>query len=350
MSLQQDDNISFSFLGLNAGNSNRKLDVQTPDQINTSFPVALLNHMRDQGIHPNYLTMSAGKLVMTKISAEKILGDDKDDTYFGFEASCENPKLREFAKHLPRADLFITSKTNRSVGQPYEMKLVVVPDSSTRNSPLEQQGPELVVRPDTIAYEAAFMCASSLDKIKPIIAGLKTGDLLDPTVAKASITSIAGAIHEIAVAMEDTQFPFLCMPVWRTVGYTDEPLGFDVFFISDAAFAEMVSQIATPKINKINAVSRPERAAIWLYQLLKSVCDTGKFDHDVVFSKYCYNFKNDKAFALNGVIMNHFIKSKELSAPRVSFKERGNLMSLSSMKSKRIFADAMQKHWNCEAA
>lgn len=344
---------SFSFFGLTDENSNRNLENQTPDQINTSFPVALLCRMNKLGVKPNYLMIEKGAMKMSEIDASRILGDDAGDTYFGFEASCENPAFTRFDKNLPRTDVYFTRKSDRANGKPIEMKYVVMPDKSTSGKELDLQGPELVVRPDSIVHLAAYLCATSnLDNIKKIFSSFTDSyDFTDPSqVRTGGLDHVISTLQRVATQAESTQQPFLCMPIWKTDRLHDLPEGFDMFFFSDAAFVQFIATIVESSNTKdvSKAINRKERAAIWLYLLLKDAAQNGSFDHEKTFSRHSFNVMNDKAFAVNGSVMNKFLYSPNLFSPRISFADRKNIMSLTSMKSKRIFTDVMQKYWNID--
>lgn len=336
----QEDDEGFSFLGLTSKNSNRSQAVQTTDQVNTSFPIALLCRMNQLKIDPNFLKLTDGELEMSTISPTEIIGDAKK-VYFGFEATCANPRYTRFT-NLPRADVCVSKNGDRGAGVPIEVKLVVVPDQSTINRTPEDQGPELVVRPDSIAQVAAYLCAANLSTISAIFAKYGNLNLKDEHKLRHNLPLVIECLRKVAQSIDD-QSPFLCMPTWHTDG--DEMTAFDMFFISDAAFVEMICEISSPK-TKVKKITRPMRTAMWLYLLLKSACEHGTFDWENIFQKHGYSgSKNDKAFALNGTVMNRFVRCPNLTNPRVPLSEIDKIMSVSVTKPKRIFSEMVIKNW-----
>jgi hypothetical protein len=349
------------FFGLNSTNSNRNFPNQTNDQINTSFPVALLFRMEELGFNPSYLSVVDGKFSLGEIPISEILGADSSKSYFDFEGECTDQNILQYTKSLPRADLFVSTILNR--GRAFEVKMVVVPDTTTKKRKSHNLfAPELVIRPDTIAYLAAFLCAANFEMIKKKIkacgVSLKANDCSD---AKAKLPEIIKCIYAIADELGDKQSPFLYMPIWKTEAtppYNPEKHCFDAFFYSDAAFTKLVADVATPKPVKINletkakskkakkqTIGRNERTAIWLYLSLKQAVEHGRFDHKTIHAENSYSEKNDKAFAANGVKMLRYVTCAHMTTPRVEFADIDLMMTLAAIQTKRIFADTLLQHF-----
>ena len=52
----------------------------------------------------------------------------------------------------------------------------------------------------------------------------------------------------------------------------------------------------------------------------------GKFDHRKIIHSMLFNTKNDKAFAVNGMVTHSFMNSEELVRPRIKREEIKNII------------------------
>ena len=139
--------------GLTATNTNRKgKDLWGKNQFNSTFPVALCLKMRDDEISPVYVHLDPELDIRTSteiLSMDKVIGGANEEMYYRFESAFD-PYSTFVGDSLEKIDL-VVSKRNRPL-HPLEVKLTVVPDSSTAADNKADWGPEMVVRPVSSAY------------------------------------------------------------------------------------------------------------------------------------------------------------------------------------------------------
>ena len=321
------------FIGLNENNSSRSCKAQTPDQLNTTFPLALLHYMHNENLNPNYLSIENQKWNIEEVDIEHILGDPNTNCY-DFEATsdmCESP--------LPRADVIFSNK-------PFELKFAVVPDNSTKNNDADKVAPEMVIRPDTIAYLAAYLTTYNMENVQKAINKLafQNVDWNDPTKIIQQLPILKQFMYDLALSLEPNQNPFLYLPVWKCDPNSQKPYEdcFDAFFFTDAAFTYLISDLAVT-----NNIGRVERSMVWLYLLLEQKSSIGTFDYKNTFAKYTMNCgsKTDKAFQVNGKKMHKYLACSNLTKPRIKWSSIGKIMKKKVVVQKRIFADVVAKHY-----
>lgn len=302
---------------------------------NNTFPASLLCYLNHKNIKPVYLKLTPGGAVVTDyIDAEKVLGANFQEIYFMFESTY--PPYENFVSgHLPRTDL-VTFKMDADMLpvlalQDIEIKLTAVPDFATSDASVTLQGPEIVVRPDTIVYLAMSIIQRYIDKTDELIEHTKP--ITDRVENWNSQTEIKPLLQDIAVCLKsimqehiDLQQPILIQPIWRTVGKSLELAddAFDVFVWSNFAFATLfIDQVSSINNDKI---TRPQRAMVWLFKMLSDYAINGSVDHSAVIRNINYNSQTDKAFALNGRVTNSYLRSPELITPRIKKHELSRII------------------------
>ena len=125
------------------------------NQFNSSFPVSLACHMKDQNERAVFLKLGKNlKIEKDEIDFNNVFGIElsNEDIYFAFEARYE-PFRRFIHDELKPIDLVIKSKKNQDI-RPIEIKLTTLPDNSTSEKEEAKYGTELVIRSPTMRYMA----------------------------------------------------------------------------------------------------------------------------------------------------------------------------------------------------
>ncbi|WP_430507753.1 HindVP family restriction endonuclease [Rossellomorea marisflavi] len=315
--------------GINKTNRDFKnVDSWGKNQFNNSFPASLACYMHSINIEPVYLCLGSNLNVEhNKISVDKLFGlePQNQNLYFAFERDFV-PYQRFVEGKLPRVDLVTINNSESLCLRGLEVKLTAIPDHTTRNSKDEDYGCELVIRPDTIVY-LALSIASSYENDRHTLKSI-----LDPVCSKITnwtnareviphIEDMVSAIDNILLHKINNQNPLIMQPIWKTEGNSsvlaDNCL--DMFIWSDHAFTRLF--IDKTKVAKTENINRLNRTTVWLTKLLYDFSSSGQINHMTVIDELSYNTKNDKAFALSGLLTREYMQSKELTNPRVTKSE-----------------------------
>lgn len=291
---------------------------------NNAFPIALVCFMHDSDVAPVYLRMgSRGTVEHSYLPANQLFNiAHLADAHFTFEHAY-SPYAVHVVNRLPSIDLVVqdTTKANVSV-RPLEIKLTALPDETTCNERDEQQyGSELVIRRDTILYIALNLVARFAAIPPHLIAELiqlDDSDWREPHIVKPLITPMTDILQRISTALAATQSPLLLQPIWKTHGKSpllaDQCL--DAFIWSDLALIHVCCREATQATSR-QRVSRIERAVVWIARILIEYAQSSKINFGGIVTTYGYGAQNDKAFALSGQRTRTYMRSAELTTPRV---------------------------------
>lgn len=314
--------------------SNRDFTVKESwgkNQFNASFPAALVAFMYSKGLDCKYLKLSENlKVAHSFLNAQDFLGQlpDADDLFYAFETQY-SPYQQLVIGTLPRVDLVTQSRKSGHCLSPIEIKLTALPDNSTFKLTEDNYGCELVIRPDTIVYLACSIAYEFKDKKGDLraIFGDKYKGIKDWTEGKNVQPMLSKMIEDIDTICEllvTSQKPLILQPIWKTVGKSPKLAEYclDIFVWSNMAFTRLFIDATQSEIkgNK-TTISRQSRTVIWLFKMLYDFAINGQINHKLVIDSLSYNTKNDKAFALNGKITHQYMKSAELTKPRISKDE-----------------------------
>ncbi|MBE7535457.1 MAG: HindVP family restriction endonuclease [Anaerolineales bacterium] len=296
------------------------------NQFNNTFPASLACYMASKGIEPVYLCMGKDKkLSHGKINVSDLFGlsSTSPDLHFFFEGQF-TPYSTMVIDGLEGVDLVTSNKTSHQQLRALEIKLTAVPDQTTIDSDIENQGAEIVVRPQTISYLALsiaqnFASTSGKKYLRDIIEPInkKIPDWGEPENIRPHINEMVEALRTIAVYKTENQKPMLLQTIWKTEGNLSilSENCFDIFVWSDFGFVNMFadSAIFSPQ----NKVTRPARTVCWLTKMLYDFSVQGRIEPRKIQDELTYNTRNDKSFALGGVVTNPLMKCKELTKPRI---------------------------------
>lgn len=299
---------------------------------NATFPIALVCYMAEQGLHPRYLILGQeGELEWGAIDATSLFGVEYDDErlYFDFESRLETLSgLVETGHQVAKIDLVTRLRDAPGVLTPLrglEVKLTVVPDSSTSGSEREEMAPEIVVRPPTIEYLALSIIDLYQDEAKRRDLFAHLGPACGPInhwhdqdEVGRRLPEMVTAVQSALVSHHELQVPVVVQPIWRTIGTTAalDQNCFDVFVWSNWSFTQLFLD-ATRTEPTGAPIKRHERTTVWLVRLLWDFSRGASVNPSAVFD-VGYGTKNDKAFSLSGKRMLQYLRSPELEQPRIT--------------------------------
>lgn len=311
-------------------NSNKdftKAESWGKNQFNSTFPASLACFMGSKGISPVYLKLNKTFQVdQSKIKLEELFGLDpaSHNLYFGFE--------HQFAPYAPLVvgrfdgiDL-VTLNVAKDPALPLrglEVKLTAIPDNVTRNKDLQLQGPEIVIRPQSIYYLAMRIASyyrEDKDVIRetlnPICMHIK--DWSDHDRMAPYLRNFIDAINGILLNKLQEQSPFVMQPIWRSEGVSLRLAAdcFDMFVWSDMAFTRLFVDLAA-RASANRKLSRQSRTVFWLAKMLFDFSVFGQFNPRETKDTITFGVANDKAFAVSGLVTNAYLRSPELEIPRV---------------------------------
>lgn len=302
------------------------------NQFNSSFPASLIAYMFSKDISPVYICLDKKQQIVHKsISSSTLFGINplSDDLFYGFESNYF-PYNKFYTGKSERIDLVLSNRKTNEPLRGFEVKLTALPDNTTKILTEDKYGCEIVVRPPTICFVACSICSHySTEKAKQKLRSLLSGvpyithwEMIEE-VAPHYLT-IRNAIIKVMADMTAHQSPLIIQPIWKTNGktlrLTDDCL--DAFVWSDIAVIKMC--IDTTFTN--TDINRFQRTIIWIYKMLFDYVTFGQFDYTTIIKNQSYGTANDKAFALPGSRSHDFMKSDELTHPRINKNEIKNII------------------------
>ena len=310
-------------------NSNRDFEKKESwgkNQFNSSFPISLALFLEYKGLENNYIILNKElKTEHSSIDTSKLFKADSISSkpFYAFESQY-SPYQKFVIGTLPRVDLVVQDFDNGNCLRGIEIKLTALPDNSTCKLESNKYGSELVIRPDTIVYLACSI-AEYFEKDIPSIrkhfdnSFEKIDDWSEAENVIPYINNIVRTLDSISLELLNNQTPLVMQPIWKTDGKSPmlSENCLDVFVWSNLGFMQLFVDAARDK-NKISKINRQVRTVIWLYKMLLDFSQTGQFDNEKIIDELSYNTKNDKAFAVNGSVTQPYMKSNNLTNPRIN--------------------------------
>jgi hypothetical protein len=214
----------------------------------------------------------------------------------------------------------MNEETGRCVSMA-EIKLTALPDNSTHHLSESLYGCELVVRPDTIVHLALSIAAQFREK-RHILATLiqqfpSVSDWTDIAIVAPRIPQLMTVLDAFMLEHLPLQKPLVMQPIWKTEGRKQSlhQHAFDIFVWSNFAFSRLFFR--GENLNP-NTITRGARSIAWLARMLYDFALTDRIDHRSIIDSMSFNTRNDKAFAVNGMVTRPLMNGPELSQPRVS--------------------------------
>ncbi len=312
--------------GISKDNSSRHgSELWGKNQFNSTFPLALCLLMRDEGVGPVAIISKGGEVCAEENvwGMDAVVGKAEEVPYYHFE--------KEFMPYIPfsrnvtdQIDLVVAVSGIHSI--PIEVKLTVVPDSTTSSREDSEWAPELVMRPVSSAH-AMMGVASRLRAPENAATKGAVIDILrraynaipsdvgwtNQSEIKQSANRLREALSGALLLTEPLQQPFLMQPIWKTEGQSLvlRENCFDVFVWSDVAMMMLPikhSGESASVSRQLREVARHVRA---LYDLLV----TGDFDYQGIYKGMSLGLQTDKAFAMSGMATLPYMRHARLIRP-----------------------------------
>jgi len=294
-------------------------DLWGKNQFNSTFPASLACYMRNKGIPAVYLYLDRNLKVKSKeISIDEVFNTSlrNEDIYFAFESKFE-PYQKFSYDDIKHIDLVI--KSGQKWFRPLEVKLTVIPDSTTCEDEENKWGSEIVIRPATTSYCALGMAYSNESNfglirkiLEPVCHGIQHWD---SRIEISSLRSkLIGSLDTFLSESNKKQKPFLLQPVWKTKGKSPilDKNAFDIFVWSDYA-------ICRPFLDRSAAdddtVSRYLRSTARMARILYELACTGKTHIGKIYTEMTFGHQSDKEFALSGKITREYMDSRRRVRP-----------------------------------
>ena len=309
--------------GLSPGNSNRSAaDLWGKNQFNSNFPVSLCIYMRDNGIGP--VAVTANNREISAQSAclwqmEEIVGAKEENPRYLFEHQFD-PYLEYARKESDSIDLVVAVDGTHVA--PREIKLTVIPDSSTVGRPPSNWGPELVMRPVSSAH-AMMSIGSSLKRHHGVMGDVvealrpaynRIDDWNNKSEIQDNVHILASSLGDALEIAEPLQRPFLIQPVWKTEGQSLalSDRCFDVFVWSDVTVLLISVERSTSQVTRV--VRECARHVRGLFELLT----IGNYSYTAIYKGMSLGLQTSKSFSISGRATSEYLSHPRLRSPLLS--------------------------------
>lgn len=304
------------------------------NQFNNSFPVALVCYMRSRNIPSKYVTLDmSGSIAHSTITADALFGIETTDAnlFFAFESDFL-PYQRFVQGGLSRIDLVTQNSTSEQCLKALEIKLTALPDHTTCDLDDSRYGCELVVRPDTIVYQALSLIKSFANYRRELhwlleISCAPITDWVNAENVGRYYPMIVQALEHVLASPLAVEEPLVMQPIWKTEGKSPKLSNncLDVFVWSNKALARLYME-TSDEATKLTTISRQQRTTIWLAKMLWDFALNGIVHFENITRTLLYDTRNDKAFAIGGLGTHPFMHSAELTQPRIVKQEIRNII------------------------
>ena len=303
--------------GISASNRGN-MDLWGKNQFNSSFPIALACYMRDHGYKAVYLKLDKKlKVHPVEISFEEVFNSKlpNSELFFSFESKYD-PYQKYASDDIGGIDLVVKNTKNIFL-RPLEIKLTVIPDSTTVSKKEDLWGSEIVIRPATTKYCAlgiADSCFKKMndirDRFEPI--GNNIQGWGNRTEISAKLESMLNCINEFETDYVSRQKPLLLQPVWKTCGQS--PLladqAFDIFIWSDFALSRLFLDNAWDNRGS-EKINRQMRSAARFFRFMYQMSTSRRVALSTIYHEMDFGRQTDKEFAVAGTITNKYMSSSK---------------------------------------
>ncbi len=317
-----------------SGKSNRDGNRRThwgKNEFNSSFPASLLCYMDSKGVKPVYLKLNNELEVRhSKIPANELFGLSplSQNIYFSFEDSF-TPFQEYVIGSLQRSDLVIMDTTDsvQPKKRGLEIKLTALPDNSTYDLEEDHYSCELVFRPpaiESLSLSIAHIFSSRREELlqilNPVCSAIYNWRSRDGV--SEHISDFIDLLENVSKDAFEEQIPFAIQPVWKTIGKSANLAEncLDVFVWSNLAFTRLFIESAKSSVER-EVFDRNIRTVIWVCRMLYDFAHIGRMEPSRTTSELAFEIQNDKAFAISGKKTWNFLKSTELTNPRIKKTE-----------------------------
>jgi hypothetical protein len=310
-------------------NSNRAPDAHWGKNcFNSSFPTALACYMLAHDIPAIYnrLVIEDGnfRVVSSEVSLREVFccgNRALSELDFHFESRFDPYRAYTFdLDQLDGIDL-VVKDVNGQFLSPLEVKLTVLPDSSTVKKAEERWGCEMVIRAATTSYCALGMYDAIKDEARQVreifetaCADIQSWDNDFEMTHKTP--GLSACIDAFQQRYLDRQKPLLLQTIWKTQGQSPvlADNAFDIVVWSDYAFSRLFVDKAR---GAERTMSRPMRASARLARCLWELSKSGKIRLIDIYRQMAFGNQTDKEFSINGNRWRQYMTSERLMRPRI---------------------------------
>lgn len=291
---------------------------------NSSFPAATASYMLEHNFSAIYIKLDfvdgRPTVVATEIPLREVFncGDrHAKELYFAFE-SVFAPYQEYSFDNIDGIDL-VVKDLNGNYLSPLEVKLTVLPDSSTYNKDEQNWGSEVVVRSATTSYCALGMYDAIKQDSRAVREIFETAcssiQSWDNNFEMTHKTpSLCASIDEFQRRYYARQKPLLMQTLWKTQGKS--PLladqAFDVVVWSDYAFSRL---FIDSSYDASDEMSRPMRATARLARCLWELSKSGRIRMVDIYRQMAFGNQTDKEFSINGSRWRNYVNSPRIVTP-----------------------------------
>lgn len=276
---------------------------------NSSFPAATASYMMAHSIPAIYIQLDIvegkPKVIASEIPVNRVFNcgsRQADELFFSFESVFEPYQEYSFDA-IDGIDLVVKDLEGNFLS-PLEVKLTVLPDSTTYKKSEESWGAEMVVRSATTSYCALGMFDAVKDEAGAVRAifeeacsAIQGWD--NDFEMTHKIPTLSKSIDEFQRRYYIRQKPLLMQTLWKTQGKS--PLladqAFDVVIWSDYAFSRL---FVDSSYEIAGTMSRPMRATARLARCLWELSKSGKIRVVDIYRQMAFGNQTDKEFSIPG--------------------------------------------------
>ncbi|MFN3997425.1 HindVP family restriction endonuclease [Algoriphagus sp.] len=300
--------------------SNRSgIDLWGKNQFNSTFPASLACYMRDKKIKAVYLSLNSNLQVeASEISIDEIFNTKVENQKLSFDFETRFEPYQRFAfDDIKGIDLVISDEFRQL--RALEVKLTVLPDSSTCNQNEKNWGSEIVIRPATTSYSAlgiADSCEENFGRIReifePVCAAIQHWDSRIEIDSKRK--EIITGLDTFQSEYRHVQKPFLIQPIWKTKGKSPilDENAFDLFVWSDFAICR---PFLDRSLGGEGYVNRYLRSSARLIRILYEISTSRKTNIQRIYTEMAFGLQSDKEFALSGKVTRYYMDHERRTKP-----------------------------------
>ena len=286
--------------------------------------------MRDKAVKPVYVSVVDMKTSASEggITIEDAFGTGSREEEIRFEFESRYDPYKDYCSDdLPSIDV-VTKDHKGRFCTPMEIKLTVVPDSSTYRKSEDEWSAELVVRPVSSAHALLGLFDRIADipavrkKLSAAVCDIndRIQDWDNISEVSNSRNEILSSLHSAFRQLHEFQSPYLMQPIWKTEGKQPRLAErcLDVFFWSNLAIAKLPLDIAQRESPVDSKVSRSLREVARHTRCLYSLLTQGRFRYGHVYGGMGLGNQTDKSFSVSGVATREYLQHQRLKRPYYS--------------------------------
>lgn len=291
---------------------------------NSSFPTAVACYMLANGIPAIYNKLQIVGDELCVVSSEISLRDvfncgdmSFDDLDFHFESRFE-PYQKYSFDAIDGIDLVVKS-TNGAFLSPLEVKLTVLPDSTTYKKSEDNWGCEMVVRSATTSYCALGMFDSVSDEPTHVREVFEKscsdiGSWTNDYEMSHKTVALSECINTFQRRYLDKQKPLVMQTMWKTKGQSPflADNAFDIVIWSDYAFSRL---FVDRSLSVEPTMSRHMRASAKLARCIWELSKSGKIRLAEIYRQMAFDNQTDKEFSISGQGWRKYISSERIAKP-----------------------------------